>query len=343
MAFVKTWSEADLGAQRPSTIDDHIEDTRYGVRERANVEHIAYADETSKSDVWRHRKAASRTNYGLAANKPTTEATGRVDGARYRETDTGLIKYWDSAEEEWTTEVGSLHTNLTTTYTTGTVTVTNASATITGASTLWAANVTAGDVFLGPDGEYYNVSVVVSDTSITLDRVYDGSTAAGQSYTISLNSHPAYYSRGGGTVNGPVAMAETLTMAAAIAMGANKITGLAAGDANGDAVRYEQVIGVMAKMKIGTYTGDGAATQAVTGVGFQPELMILWTQGTVIYVRFKTSADGTYTKNSNGGYFEDEIISLDADGFTVGDGTGGGEDMNGDTVVHTYIAVRDSA
>lgn len=82
------------------------------------------------------------------------------------------------------------------------------------------------------------------------------------------------------------------------------------------------------RMATGTYTGGGAATQAITGVGFQPKKVEIWSQ-----VNFgvsgasekitKTDQDGIYAKGDNQRYEADYIISLDADGFTVGDGTGG--------------------
>lgn len=86
--------------------------------------------------------------------------------------------------------------------------------------------------------------------------------------------------------------------------------------------------------KSGVYTGDGAATLAITGVGFQPKFVIVYPRipGTGgYYVAFKCSDDGIKTfisKTGNREYVDDMIISLDADGFTVGDGTGSANYMN---------------
>ena len=55
MALSKTWDESDQGSQYQDDIDDLIENTRYGVRERAGVEHNTYADETGYTDVWLHK------------------------------------------------------------------------------------------------------------------------------------------------------------------------------------------------------------------------------------------------------------------------------------------------
>lgn len=76
----------------------------------------------------------------------------------------------------------------------------------------------------------------------------------------------------------------------------------------------------------GTYTGDGAATQAVVGVGFQPRVVILYARVTGVDTPgIKTDQDGalSYVLDTSVGWRwqTDNIVSLDADGFTVGDGT----------------------
>ena len=86
--------------------------------------------------------------------------------------------------------------------------------------------------------------------------------------------------------------------------------------------------------KSGTYTGNAGATLAITGIGFQPKFVIVYPQipGTGgYYVAYKCVDDGTYafiSKTDPRAYQEDHIISLDADGFTVGDGTGSSNYMN---------------
>ena len=215
MAFDNAWDETDQGGAKAATIDDLIEATRAAVRERANVEHTAYADETGHPDVWRHRKESGRTNYGLAANKPATVADGMVDGALYFETDFGvngrLVRY-DSTAALWKAVGSPDHSGLAATYTTGTVTVTAASAVVTGAGTSWATNVTANDFFRGPDGLYYPIASVDSITQLTLGRAYAGTTANGQAYTVYLDGHPAYLPKAGGTVDGAVTITGNLTV-----------------------------------------------------------------------------------------------------------------------------------
>jgi hypothetical protein len=70
-------------------------------------------------------------------------------------------------------------------YRIGTVAVTNGSKTVTGTGTVWAANVQAGDAFIGPDGAYNEIDLVNSNTSITLVENYAGTTvASGGAYKI---------------------------------------------------------------------------------------------------------------------------------------------------------------
>ena len=95
----------------------------------------------------------------------------------------------------------------------------------------------------------------------------------------------------------------------------------------------------------GTYAGDGAATLAIVGVGFQPKFVMIYPQipGTGgYYVVFKCSDDGAFAFISKAGlraYEVDHIISLDADGFTVGDGPGGiGNFMNVNLRNYAYQA-----
>jgi hypothetical protein len=83
---------------------------------------------------------------------------------------------------------------ITPTYSEGTVTVTNNSTTVTGSGTEWLANLKEGDeIAFGAsdirdpeydvDGGWYVIDEVVSDTELTLERPFEGSTAAGEDYT----------------------------------------------------------------------------------------------------------------------------------------------------------------
>ncbi len=69
-------------------------------------------------------------------------------------------------------------------YQTGTIAVTNGSATITGTTTAWVANAQVGDALIGPDGKFYEVGAIVSDSQVTLVTPYLGATASAQAYRI---------------------------------------------------------------------------------------------------------------------------------------------------------------
>lgn len=69
-------------------------------------------------------------------------------------------------------------------YRAGTVALTNGNGTVTGTGTAWVANATVGEAFLAPDGRVYEITAIVSDTSMTIAPNYLGSTASSQSYAI---------------------------------------------------------------------------------------------------------------------------------------------------------------
>lgn len=102
----------------------------------------------------------------------------------------------------------------------------------------------------------------------------------------------------------------------------------------------------IARIAVGTYTGDGAATQAITGVGFQPRVVLTFANldphGGFSQIALKTSAQTTQALVSWNQYEDDHITAFGADGFTVGDGTGStnGNTCNVNTNVYTYIALR---
>lgn len=72
-------------------------------------------------------------------------------------------------------------------YKTGTINLTVNNATVTGTGTAWADakfGVMPGMILLAPDNKLYEVKQVNSNTSLTLNSNYAGSTASGQSYAI---------------------------------------------------------------------------------------------------------------------------------------------------------------
>ena len=110
-------------------------------------------------------------------------------------------------------------------------------------------------------------------------------------------------------------------------LGVNKCTGNTVADItdSGTSTKHSAYI------RTGTYTGDGAVSKAITGVGFQPKYVRIWTRQTVnnADVVIVETTDTIGDDHANGGaivllggtvdFVTDRIISLDADGFTVGD------------------------
>jgi len=103
------------------------------------------------------------------------------------------------------------------------------------------------------------------------------------------------------------------------------------------------------QMATGTYSGNNGTTQGITGVGFQPDFVIILPQGSGKRFGWKTDQDTTYAFKSDaaagGGtyYMEDHITAFGADGFTVGDGTGDSNLFNTTGTTYTYIAFKAQA
>ncbi len=69
-------------------------------------------------------------------------------------------------------------------YKTGTVSVTQNFNAVIGAGTAFIANSRVGDAFRGPDGGWYEVTNIASDTAMSISPSYRGATAAGGSYAL---------------------------------------------------------------------------------------------------------------------------------------------------------------
>lgn len=69
-------------------------------------------------------------------------------------------------------------------YRTGTATVTNNSNTVAGVGTDWLEGAAVGETFLGPDGQCYEITQILSAISLRIAPNYKGSTAAAQTYAI---------------------------------------------------------------------------------------------------------------------------------------------------------------
>ncbi|BFO04074.1 hypothetical protein KNHN1_24520 [Pseudomonas guariconensis] len=69
-------------------------------------------------------------------------------------------------------------------YRTGTVAITAGQTTVTGTGTNFSANARVGDAFLGPDGNWYEVTNIASATVLSILPAYKGATVSGGSYAI---------------------------------------------------------------------------------------------------------------------------------------------------------------
>jgi len=98
-----------------------------------------------------------------------------------------------------------------------------------------------------------------------------------------------------------------------------------------------------ARIKMGTYTGDGSTSLAITGVGFQPKYVVVWTHETTEaslarYELHDQAATGLAMKHtSTYTTLDNRINSLDSDGFTVDD-DGNDEHPNKNGQVYDYMA-----
>ena len=100
-------------------------------------------------------------------------------------------------------------------------------------------------------------------------------------------------------------------------------------------------------IKTGTYTGDGSTGQAITGVGFRPKWLAVMrhpdTGGAFGFLFYKMDQSwgawsiNQHAQDSDWVYTDNRLISLDADGFTVGD-VNTDVDPNKNGEVYDYIA-----
>ena len=81
------------------------------------------------------------------------------------------------------------------------------------------------------------------------------------------------------------------------------------------------------------YTGNGVASRAFTGLGFSPDyVMVLSANGNAVVQR-STSMTASYRFDQTAAGAND-VLSLDANGFTVGNGT----EVNQNAIAYHYVA-----
>ncbi len=103
---------------------------------------------------------------------------------------------------------------------------------------------------------------------------------------------------------------------------------------NGNGVAYQWAAFDSGKeMKVGSYTGNGAATQGITGLGFQPESVLILPASAQTAVMRSAGMTTTFPLGSGTGT-ANQINSLDANGFTVGNSAA----TNANGTAYHYVA-----
>jgi len=95
-------------------------------------------------------------------------------------------------------------------------------------------------------------------------------------------------------------------------------------------------------LKVGTYTGNGVDDRSITGVGFQPEAVIVWADNADHAVIRTTANSGDDTSRFDGSDLAavtNQIQVLEADGFQVGTSAR----VNTDTETYYYVAWKSVA
>jgi hypothetical protein len=93
------------------------------------------------------------------------------------------------------------------------------------------------------------------------------------------------------------------------------------------------------QVKAGSYTGNGTVDRAVTGVGFQPDLVIVkrGNTGDTAFFRTTSMASGSsMTLRADSGIVTGGIKTFNSDGFTLGTNA----EVNSNLVTYYYLAVK---
>jgi len=116
---------------------------------------------------------------------------------------------------------------------------------------------------------------------------------------------------------------------------AENVNGL--GTCGGPCTYYWVAFKANADLKVGTYTGNGAPTQSITGLGFSPDYII--TMPAVAKRALTRTSRGTnQSKRFDSSVKTDGIVSMDANGFTVASAALSNDDQNTDLTTYHYVA-----
>jgi hypothetical protein len=109
-------------------------------------------------------------------------------------------------------------------------------------------------------------------------------------------------------------------------------------NANGTIYRWVAFKSGCGTLEVGSYAGNGGASQAITGAGFQPELAMLM-PGAANRSTQRYSGMTTTFRFDGGTGIANVVNSLDADGFTVGNAP----EANTNGTTYHYVAFNDVA
>jgi len=185
----------------------------------------------------------------------------------------------------------------------GTVSCTQNSTTVTGTNAGFAANARVGDAFLGPDGRWYEVANVASDTVLSILPAYQGATVSAGAYALapmqgyvkdSADALRTLVNKFGSLANAP-----SITALAALVGAADKIAYFTAADAMASADFTAQARTFVAAKTV-------AAQRTVLGLG---SAAVAATLGTVsqssgvptgAIIETGSNSNGRYTKFADG-------------------------------------------
>ena len=101
-------------------------------------------------------------------------------------------------------------------------------------------------------------------------------------------------------------------------------------------VKVARYHGKQTGISLVVYFGDGAASQAITGVGFQATILFIFRLlGGAMHIKTAGMGGLNTHKADDGTIVIDGVDSFDVDGFTVSLG------INASADVYIYIAMRD--
>lgn len=185
----------------------------------------------------------------------------------------------------------------------GSVSCTLNSTTVTGSGTGFVANARVGDAFLGPDGRWYEVANIASDTALSILPAYQGATVSAGSYALAPMQ--GYVKDSADQLRtlvnkfGTLAAAASINALVAVTGGANKIAYFTAADQMAVAdfpaqARTLLAANTQAAQRTALALGSAAVASIVGTVSQSSGLP------TGAIIETGTNSNGTYTKFADG-------------------------------------------